>query len=104
MPKRCTTSPAVLYDKDGAIAILSLNRPRMLNAYNVAMRDALFEALRAAADDPEIRAVVLRGNGPAFCSGGDLSEFGSAPSPTAARAVRWRRDVWGLLRTGFPSR
>ena len=99
MPTRSTTAPAVLYDKDGAVAILSLNRPHVLNAYNVAMRDALFEALRAAADDPEVRAVVLRGNGPAFCTGGDVSEFGSAPSPTAARDVRWRRDVWGLLRT-----
>lgn len=94
-----TTAPAVLYDKDGAVAILSLNRPQMLNAYNVAMRDALFEGLRAAADDPEVRAVILRGNGPAFCTGGDVSEFGSAPSPTAARDVRWRRDVWGLLRS-----
>ena len=99
MPKRSSNSPAVLYDKDGAVAILSLNRPEVRNAYNVEMRDALFEALRAAADDPEIRAVVLRGNGPAFCTGGDVNEFGTAPSPTAARAVRWRRDVWGLLRT-----
>ncbi len=98
MRQRSTSPPAVLFDKDGAIAILSLNRPHVLNAYNVAMRDALFEALRAAADDPEIHAVVLRGNGPAFCTGGDVSEFGTAPSPTAARDVRWRRDVWGLLR------
>lgn len=98
MHKPFTDSPAVLYDKDGAVAIISLNRPEVLNAYNVAMRDALFDALRAAADDPEIRAVILRGNGPAFCTGGDVSEFGTAPSPTAARDVRWRRDVWGLLR------
>jgi enoyl-CoA hydratase/carnithine racemase len=91
--------PAVLYDKDGAVAVLSLNRPRVLNAYNVAMRDALFEALDAAGEDPEIRAVILRGNGAAFCTGGDLGEFGTAPSPAAARDVRWRRDVWGRLRT-----
>jgi enoyl-CoA hydratase/carnithine racemase len=97
--KPSTTSTAVLYDKDGAVAIISLNRPDVLNAYNVAMRDALFEALQAAADDPEVRAVILRGNGSAFCTGGDVSEFGSAPSPIAARDVRWRRDGWGLLRT-----
>jgi enoyl-CoA hydratase len=99
MPTPSIPAAAVLYDKDGAVAILSLNRPRLLNAYNVAMRDALFEALRAAADDPDVRAVILRGNGPAFCTGGDVSEFGTAPSPTAARDVRWRRDVWGVLRT-----
>ena len=71
----------------------------MLNAYNVAMRDALFEALQAVRDDPDVRAMVLRGNGPAFSTGGDVAEFGSAPSPVTARDVRWRRDVWGLLHT-----
>src|SRR5262245_60600484 len=75
MPRR-PDAPAVLYDKDGVVAILSLNRPHVLNAYNVGMRDALFEALQAATDDPEVRAVVLRGNGPAFCTGGDVTEFG----------------------------
>jgi enoyl-CoA hydratase len=92
-----TRHPPVLYEKDGALAIVSLNRPRVLNAYNVAMRDALHEILQAVRDDPEVRAMVLRGNGRAFCTGGDLNEFGSAPSPVVARDVRWRRDVWGLL-------
>jgi len=89
----------VLLDKDGAIAIISLNRPRVLNAYNVAMRDALHEALLAVRDDPEVRAAILRGNGPAFCTGGDVTEFGTAPSPVAAREARWHRDVWGVLRS-----
>lgn len=92
-------SAVVLYEKDGPVAIVSLNRPRVLNAYNVAMRDALFETLAAVRDDPEVRAMVLRGNGRAFCTGGDVREFGTAPSPVIAREVRWRRDVWHLLRT-----
>src|SRR5216684_551464 len=50
-------------------------------------------------DDPDVRAFILRGNGPAFCTGGDVREFGTAPSPVVAREARWRRDVWGLLRT-----
>jgi len=91
--------PAVLYEKAGSVAVVSLNRPEVLNAYNVAMRDALFETLQAVRDDPDVGAMVLRGNGPAFSSGGDVSEFGTAPSPLAARDVRWRRDVWGVLRT-----
>jgi enoyl-CoA hydratase/carnithine racemase len=91
--------PAVLYRKDGSgrVAIVTLNRPRVLNAYNVAMRDALHEALLAVRDDPDVRVVLLEGSGRAFSTGGDLTEFGSAPSPLGARDVRWRRDVWGLL-------
>lgn len=91
--------PAVLYEKhdDGRVAIVTLNRPDVLNAYDVEMRDALYEALLAVRDDPEVRVMLLRGNGRAFCTGGDLTEFGTAPSPIAARRIRWRRDVWGTL-------
>jgi enoyl-CoA hydratase/carnithine racemase len=83
---------------DGRIAVITLNRPEWLNAYNVAMRDALFEALLAVRDDAGVRAVILRGEGPAFSTGGDVREFGTAPSPVRAREVRWLRDVWGTLR------
>ena len=89
--------PAVLYDKEDTLAIVSLNRPKVFNAYNVEMRDALYEALQAVRDDPEVRVMILRGEGPAFSTGGDVSEFGSAPSPVGAREIRWRRDVWGTL-------
>lgn len=88
----------VKFTRRGAVATITLNRPQVLNAYNLAMRDDLHEALGAVADDPSVRVLVLRGAGRAFSSGGDLSEFGSAPSPLAARWVRWRRDVWGRLR------
>ncbi len=88
----------VRFDKRGAVAWITLNRPRQLNAYNMAMRDDLFTALSAIHDDPEVRAMVLTGAGPAFSTGGDVSEFGSAPSPTVARWVRFRRDVWGRMR------
>ena len=89
---------AIRFAKRGSTAWITLNRPRQLNAYNVAMRDDLFAALSAVHDDPEVRAMVLAGAGPAFSTGGDVSEFGSAPSPMIARWVRFRRDVWGRLR------
>lgn len=89
--------PAVLYEKERSIAIVSLNRPHRLNAYNVEMRDDLYQILLAVRDDPEVRVMILRGEGPAFSAGGDVAEFGSAPSPTSAREIRWRRDVWGTL-------
>lgn len=89
---------AVRYEKRGAVAWVTLNRPHQLNAYNVAMRDDLFQILNAIHDDDEIRAMVLCGAGAAFSTGGDLHEFGSAPSPIAARWIRFRRDVWGRLK------
>ncbi|HUO04222.1 MAG TPA: enoyl-CoA hydratase/isomerase family protein [Candidatus Binataceae bacterium] len=91
-------SRAVLFERRGTVAWVTLNRPAQLNAYNIAMRDGLFEAMRAIHDDGEIRAMVLRGAGTAFSVGGDLTEFGTAPSPIIARWVRFRRDVWGMLR------
>ena len=96
---RTRSAAAVLYElvEDGRVAIVTLNRPERLNAYNTAMRDGLYEALRAADDDSQVRVVILRGNGRAFCSGGDIAEFGTAPSPSRAREVRWLRDVWGTL-------
>src|SRR5439155_1557248 len=83
------------YEKRGAVAVVTLDRPEVLNAYDVAMRDDLYAALAAADEAPEVRALVLAGRGPAFSTGGDVREFGTAPSPFIARAVRWRRDVWG---------
>ncbi len=87
----------IRYAKRGAVAVVTLDRPRRLNAYDVAMRDDLFAVLGAVDDDPDVRALVLRGAGRAFSTGGDLDEFGTAPSPVVARAVRFQRDVWGRL-------
>ncbi|HJU28839.1 MAG TPA: enoyl-CoA hydratase/isomerase family protein [Candidatus Binataceae bacterium] len=92
-------SRAVIYEKRDAVAWVTLNRPDKLNAYNVEMRDALYEALTAVHEDSDVRAMVLAGAGSSFSTGGDVSEFGQAPSPTAARWIRFRRDVWGRLKS-----
>ncbi len=90
--------PLVLYDKRGPVAWLTLNRPAALNAVSLAMRDELWGLLLAVRDDPDVRAVVLRGAGEqAFCAGADVKEFGSAPSLVAARRARRERDLWGLM-------
>ena len=88
----------LLYHKDGAVAHISLNRPEVLNAYNIQMRDDMSEALAAVEGDPEVAALMITGQGRAFCAGADLTEFGTAPSQAVARQVRWKRDVWGQLR------
>jgi enoyl-CoA hydratase len=92
-----TRFATVRYEKRGPVAVVTLDRPRALNAYNVAMRDDLYAVFGAADEDSEVRALVLRGRGRAFSTGGDLTEFDTAPSPFVAREVRWRRDVWGRL-------
>jgi enoyl-CoA hydratase/carnithine racemase len=88
----------ILYEKKDEKGYITLNRPKFLNAYNIKMRDELFEALSAAKDDPEIAVIILKAAGEkAFCAGADLSEFLTAPPPVAARQVRFERDVWGLF-------
>lgn len=87
----------VIYSKDGPVAHISLNRPQSLNAYNIQMRDDFSQALEAVQADSEVRSLLITGQGRAFCAGADLTEFGSAPSQTIARQVRWERDVWGQM-------
>jgi len=88
----------LIYEKKGTIAYVTLNRPQVLNIYNIQMRDDLYEVLRAIKDDYEVRVAIFKGAGEkAFCAGADLSEFLTAPSPIVARQVRFERDVWGLF-------
>ena len=88
----------LIYEKHDDVGYVTLNRPHALNAYNLQMRDELYQVLAAIKDDPDVRVVILKGAGErAFCAGADLTEFLTAPSPVIARQVRWERDVWGLL-------
>ena len=87
----------LIYEKEDGVARISLDRPLVLNAYNIQMRDDFSQALSAVADDPEVRALLITGEGRGFCAGADLTEFGSAPSQIIARQVRWQRDVWGQM-------
>ncbi len=86
---------SIILEKVGDLAWVTLNRPQVLNAYNIKMRDELYEVLAHVESDPEVLAVIFRGAGErAFCAGADLTEFGSAPSQAIARQVRFERDVW----------
>jgi enoyl-CoA hydratase/carnithine racemase len=80
--------PAVHVERAGGRLDLVLNRPHVRNALDRAMRDGLLGALTLAEADASITEVVLRGEGPSFCSGGDLDEFGSFTDPAAAHLVR----------------
>jgi len=88
----------VLYEVRDGIAWVTLNRPRVLNALNLQMRDELWALLDAIELDGEAGVVVFRGAGErAFSSGADVSEFGTAPSFVEARRARLDRDLWGRL-------
>ncbi|MBN1161537.1 MAG: enoyl-CoA hydratase/isomerase family protein [Dehalococcoidales bacterium] len=86
----------IIYEKRNGIAYITLNRPGALNAYNIRMRDELYEVLGAIKDDAEVDVVILKAVGEkAFCAGADLTEFLTAPPPVFARQARFDRDVWG---------
>lgn len=88
----------ITFEKNEGIGYVTLNRPRVLNAYNLRMRDDICQVLGAVRDDPEVMAVIFSGAGErAFSVGADITEFLTAPSPVIARQVRWERDVWGLF-------
>jgi enoyl-CoA hydratase/carnithine racemase len=73
--------------RDGDALHVVLARPHRRNALDAAMRRALVEAFEVAVLDPSL-AVRLSGDGPVFCAGGDLDEFGSAADPATAWVVR----------------
>jgi enoyl-CoA hydratase len=86
----------IIYEKKDGTGYVTLNRPQALNAYNIKMRDELYEVLGAIRDDPEVAVVIFQGAGDkAFCAGADLTEFLTAPSPIIARQARFERDIWG---------
>src|SRR4030042_1036929 len=86
----------IIYEKKDSRACVTLNRPHALNAYNIKMRDELYEVLGAIKDDGGVEVVILKGAGEkAFCAGADLTEFLTAPSPIIARQARFERDIWG---------
>ena len=62
-------------DLDDGVLTVTLARPERRNAIDGEMTAALREAFEAAADDPEVRALILTGEGKAFSAGGDLSRF-----------------------------
>ena len=68
------------------------NRAQRHNAFSTDARGALLEALEVARLDPSVTDVVLSGNGPSFCSGGDLAEFGTFADPASAHLARTRHS------------
>jgi hypothetical protein len=92
-PARPEVAAAVRIERHGDRLDLILNRPAVRNALNRTMRDELLEGLSLAAADSSITQVVLSGEGESFCSGGDLSEFGTFTDPASAHLIRLTTSI-----------
>ena len=91
------TEPTVLLRTDGAVAIVTLNRPQALNSFTRQMHKELWAALDRVEADKALRAVVLTGAGRGFCAGADLAEFDFAPGPDLVR----RADPGPIIEQAF---
>ena len=96
----------LLYEKDGQIAFLTLNRPETFNAFSVPMLKKWVASLKDAQEDPEVRVIVLRGNEKAFCTGGDVKAMLSGEGFMAGdeniefwgpKALHRKNALWKLI-------
>ena len=78
----------VLYERDGRIARITLNRPEVMNAIDDELPGALADAVARADHDPGAHVIVLAGAGRAFCAGYDLTAYASGD-----RANRYTQEI-----------
>ena len=97
--RRDLDQPRIEVTDDGAAVTVTLNRPRLLNLFDAAMRDQLVDVLKALEAGADDRPVVLSGAGGNFCAGGDPAEFGTVADPAEAHLIRSRANVAPWLAT-----
>jgi 2-(1,2-epoxy-1,2-dihydrophenyl)acetyl-CoA isomerase len=78
----------ILFEKSGAVATITLNRPKSFNAMDMGLLQDLLAALETCGDDDALRALVVTGAGRAFCSGGDLGAFKDAIDTNPVAPIR----------------
>jgi enoyl-CoA hydratase len=87
----------VLYEKNGAIAYVTVNRPKVLNALNTPTWKDLRTAFEDARDDTAVRGVILTGAGKAFIAGADISELARVTAFEAEQSSRFGQRVLDLI-------
>ncbi|HEY2585644.1 MAG TPA: enoyl-CoA hydratase-related protein [Tepidisphaeraceae bacterium] len=93
-----TTFENVVYEKKGALAYVTLNRPKVLNALNQQTWEELRAAFGDARDDAEVRGVILTGAGDkAFIAGADIGELARITAVEAERSSTYGQDVLNLI-------
>jgi len=97
-PKRTLTLANVAYEKKGAFAYVTVNRPKVLNALNAATWVDLRSAFEDARDDAAVRGIILTGAGDkAFIAGADISELAHATAIDAEQSSRFGQQVLDLV-------
>jgi len=76
----------IIYKKEGGVATIVLNRPRVLNALNAELIEEILDAVEKTAADQEVKVLILTGAGRAFCFGADISAFRQAQMPSATNS------------------
>jgi 2-(1,2-epoxy-1,2-dihydrophenyl)acetyl-CoA isomerase len=88
-----TTTAPVLVEDAGTVRTVTLNRPDKRNAIDLPLRIALAEAIEMADADRAVRAIVITGAGPSFCSGGDVTTMARMPAERAIERARMAQRV-----------
>jgi enoyl-CoA hydratase/carnithine racemase len=98
LPTAASTLANVVYEKKGAIAYVTVNRPKVLNALNTPTWKDLRTAFEDARDDTAIRGVILTGAGnKAFIAGADISELAHVAAFEAEQSSRFGQEVLDLI-------
>jgi len=85
----------IIYEVNDRIAVITLNRPEVLNAWTTTMMSEIIKALDLADDDDHVRAVIFTGAGRAFCAGADLSSGGFRLAGQPSAKPKLVRDTAG---------
>ena len=99
--------PAVLYDVKDRIATVTMNRPDRLNAFNGEIEQGLRQAMERAAQEDEVRVIILTGAGRGFCAGADMERLSGAAGSggaTIPREAPKPLDLGGAVRADFQHR
>src|SRR5919108_5951312 len=87
----------IIFDRDGAVATITINREQVRNALNQATVAEIHTALREVEEDDRLRVAIITGVGDkAFASGADINELRAQPSATSARRMSQRSHQVGL--------
>ena len=92
--------PIVLTRDEDRVRVITLNRPQVRNAFNMALRAEVIAAVEAAVADDGVRALVLTGAGGAFCTGGDINTMNTMTNAEAVERAELTQQVVRTLWSG----